>query len=210
MEFLWNKISSTGCKRSSLNAPGSYTPWCHPLLGSSFFLFDASAASLLPLNHNKEMVYYGRHAKNVEFFWNKISSTGCKRSGLNAPGSYTPFCHPVSSTFGEFPFLPIPNFPPVATRAFAGRRRLRIGRLFLARSRSHPYTNIPGMARQARQPRFVALKYQRTRSGGDSLADSPFPRRCVCDLRALRCAQTWLAIPRILVSGRTHLPQMEV
>ena len=50
----------------------------------------------------------------------------------------------MSSTFGEFPFLPIPNFPPVATRAFAGRRRLRIGRLFLARS--HPFTTNGGLA----------------------------------------------------------------
>ena len=33
VEILWNKISLTGCKRSSLNAPGSETSGLHVLLG---------------------------------------------------------------------------------------------------------------------------------------------------------------------------------
>ena len=37
VENLWDKIS---CKWSSLNAPGSHTPWCRPLLNSSLFPFE--------------------------------------------------------------------------------------------------------------------------------------------------------------------------
>ena len=37
MEIVWNKISSTGCKWFSWNAPGSGTPVPHSLLGDSLF-----------------------------------------------------------------------------------------------------------------------------------------------------------------------------
>ena len=33
MEIPFRKICFIDCKRSNLNAPGSYTPLCHPLLG---------------------------------------------------------------------------------------------------------------------------------------------------------------------------------
>ena len=50
MEHLWNKIGLIGCKYSSLSAPGSHNPWCHPLFKSSLFPFSAPAASFLPLS----------------------------------------------------------------------------------------------------------------------------------------------------------------
>ena len=62
-ETFRNKISLIGCKWSSLNAPGSETPWCHSLLESSPFSFSATA-----LLQYKEMVYYGRLGKKVEKF----------------------------------------------------------------------------------------------------------------------------------------------
>ena len=46
------------------------------------------------------MVYYGELGKKMEIFWDKISSTGCKWSSLNAPRSETPVSH---SLFGSVP-----------------------------------------------------------------------------------------------------------
>ena len=35
VEIYFAKICFLDCKLSNLNAPGSYTPWCHALLGST-------------------------------------------------------------------------------------------------------------------------------------------------------------------------------
>ena len=45
-----NKISLTGCKWSSLNAPRSETPVSHSFLESSLFQFSAPAPSFLPFS----------------------------------------------------------------------------------------------------------------------------------------------------------------
>ena len=37
LEKIWNKISLTGCKWSSLNIQGTETPVSHPFLGESLF-----------------------------------------------------------------------------------------------------------------------------------------------------------------------------
>ena len=39
VDILWNKISLTGCKWSSLNAPGTETPVSHPVWVNSLFSF---------------------------------------------------------------------------------------------------------------------------------------------------------------------------
>ena len=42
LENCENKIGFTGSKWSSLNAPGTQTPVCHPFLVISLFSFSAS------------------------------------------------------------------------------------------------------------------------------------------------------------------------
>ena len=42
IENFWDKISLTGCKWSSLNAPGTDTPVSHSFLGESLFLIFPS------------------------------------------------------------------------------------------------------------------------------------------------------------------------
>ena len=67
----------------------------------------SSLPSFLTLQY-KEMVYYGRLGKKVDFFWNKISLTGGKWSNLIALGSYTFWCHPLLKYLSSFvgaPFL---------------------------------------------------------------------------------------------------------
>ena len=73
-------------------------PWVtNPLVLFTFEEFPfpifcpcSSLPSFLTLQY-KEMVYYGRLGKKVDFFWNKISLTGWKWSSLKAPGSYNPW-----------------------------------------------------------------------------------------------------------------------
>ena len=144
LKNLGNKIGSTGWKLSSLNAPGTETPFCHPVMVNSFFPFSASLLwgnknwpprvevkkfenlgnkigftnckwsslnaqgteilvshsewenSILPFsalgNKNWPPIMKVKKLKNLG---NKIGSTGWKLSSLNAPGTETPFCHPV-------------------------------------------------------------------------------------------------------------------
>ena len=87
---LHSKISLTGYKWSSLNAPRSQTTWCHLFFKSSLSHFLALLLPSLLSLHYKEMVYFGCLGKKVEIFWNKISLTVCKWSSLNAPWSETP------------------------------------------------------------------------------------------------------------------------
>ena len=50
VDIFWNKISLTGSKRFSLNAPSRETLVSHSLLSESLFLFSAPAASSLPVS----------------------------------------------------------------------------------------------------------------------------------------------------------------
>ena len=50
VEIVWNKISLTGCKWSSLTTPRSETPVSHALLGSSLFQYSGPVPSSLPLS----------------------------------------------------------------------------------------------------------------------------------------------------------------
>ena len=72
----------------------------------------SSLPSFLTLQY-KEMVYYGRLGKKVDFFWNKISLTGWKWSSLKAPGSYNPWWHSLLGMRVQFqmqrPFSPRPS-----------------------------------------------------------------------------------------------------
>ena len=88
-----DKIILKGCKRSSLNAPGSETPVSHSLLGVPFSNLLPLLLPSFPSLRQYEMVYYGWLGKKVEIFGDKISLTACKWSSLNAPGSETRWCH---------------------------------------------------------------------------------------------------------------------
>ena len=87
LENLGNKIGLTGCKWSSLNAPGTETPESHPFLENSLFSYSAFSGVIrigLPSINGEKLVN----------FWNKMGLTGCKWSSLNAPGTGTPESHP--------------------------------------------------------------------------------------------------------------------
>ena len=97
LEIFWNKISSTGCKRSSLDAPGTETHVSHQLLDESLFLFFLSLGYGVIRNGS-----FSIKMRKLEVFWNQISSTGCKWSSLDAPGTDSPVSHPF---LGESLFL---------------------------------------------------------------------------------------------------------
>ena len=110
---LDNKICSTGCKWSSLNASGTETPvsihfWVNPFFFSLWgnnryrrfaarntvcFIFrwltgkPRPAPPWRPCPLYKEMVYYGRLGKTGSNFWNKMILLTCKWSSLNFRGS---------------------------------------------------------------------------------------------------------------------------
>ena len=74
--YLW-KMGFMDCKWSNLNAPGSYTPWCHSLLGSTVgcpFLCMLEKG-MLHMSVNK-----------VEIYFSKIGFVDCWGSNLNAQG----------------------------------------------------------------------------------------------------------------------------
>ena len=95
VEIFWNKISLTGCKWSNSNALSTETPVSHSLSNESFFSISAPAASFLPLSGVIRNRSPSIKVRKRNFFWMKISSTDCKLSSLNAPGSETPVSHPV-------------------------------------------------------------------------------------------------------------------
>ena len=47
VRIFWSKISSTGCKGSSLNDPGTETPVSHSLLEESLFSFPAPLSGVI-------------------------------------------------------------------------------------------------------------------------------------------------------------------
>ena len=47
LEIFWNKISLTGCKWSSLNAPGSHAPWNHFLAAQNDMFHSHSFSAAL-------------------------------------------------------------------------------------------------------------------------------------------------------------------
>ena len=63
-DFFGDKISLTGCKWSSLNAPNTDTPVSHSLFESSRFPFSAPVSSCLLIS----TVYNGELGKKVEKF----------------------------------------------------------------------------------------------------------------------------------------------
>ena len=85
VEIFCNKFSSRGCKWSSLDAQGSETPVSHPFLED--FLLSLSAS--LPLSGVIRIGLPSIKIGKLEKFLDKIGSTGCKRSILNAPGTET-------------------------------------------------------------------------------------------------------------------------
>ena len=72
VEIFWNKISLTGFKWSSLNAPSTETPVYHPFFGQSPFLIYIICG-----NKKWEPQYRDEEAPKLEKLWNKISLTGC-------------------------------------------------------------------------------------------------------------------------------------
>ena len=110
-ENFGDKISSTGCKWSSLNVPSTENPVSHPVLSESLFPFSVPLTGVID-NWTPSM-----KVKKFEIFWDKISSTGCKWSSLNAPSTETPVSHPILCE-SLFPFsVPltglIDNWTPV-------------------------------------------------------------------------------------------------
>ena len=83
-KFILRKIGFMDYKWSNLNAPGSYTPWCYPLLGSNegcpFLCMQEKGNAACSLLIKRK-------------FLSKKSFIDSKWSNLNAPGSYTPLCH---------------------------------------------------------------------------------------------------------------------
>ena len=72
------------CIWLDLNAPVSYTPWCHSLLGSITkvpFFQHAGKGKCCMWIVNKMEIYFA-----------KIGFIDCKWSNLNRPSSYTPWC----------------------------------------------------------------------------------------------------------------------
>ena len=155
LETFGDKISLTGCKWSSLNAPSTETPVSHPFWGESFFLISTlwgnkeldspykeqddgkfqeqnqlnrlqmvqfkcpghwnlcvwSIVGWFPYSHFtlSGVIRNGIPSikmRKLEKLWNKISSTGCKWSSLNAPSTETPVSHPF---WGDSPFLIFPS-----------------------------------------------------------------------------------------------------
>ena len=92
-----NKSGSTGCKWSSLNAPGTENPLSHPLLGLGEFQF-----LLLALWGIKNWPP-SMKVKKLENFQNQRGLKGCKWPSLNAPGTENPLSHSVLK-LDEFPF----------------------------------------------------------------------------------------------------------
>ena len=98
LENVQNKIGSMGCKCFSLNAPGTET-----LCGIHIGSWENYPFPLLALWGNKNGLP-SRKVKKLKIFKNKIGSTGCKRSCLDAQGTQTPLCYPYWK-LEEFPFL---------------------------------------------------------------------------------------------------------
>ena len=87
VELHWAKIGIVDCKWSNLNAQRSYTPWCHPFLGSYV------GCPFLCAGKGKCCMWL---VNKVEIHLTKIGFVEYKWSNLNAPR----FIHPlVSSTF---------------------------------------------------------------------------------------------------------------
>ena len=88
IENCQNKMGLKGCKWSSLNAPGTQTPWSHP-----FLKLDISPFPIIGLWGNKKWAPSIK-VKKIENCQNKMGLKGCKWSSLNAPGTQTPLSHP--------------------------------------------------------------------------------------------------------------------
>ena len=87
LKNLWDKISSTCSKWSSLNAPGTENSLSYPFLELGEFPFLILA---LWGNKNWPPSIKVQKFENQE---NKIGLRGCKWSSLNAPGIYSPEYH---------------------------------------------------------------------------------------------------------------------
>ena len=81
--YQWKK-GFVDCQWSNLNTPGSYTSWSHSLLGSAM-------GCPFPSMQEREMLHLT--CDKVEIHFSQIGFLDCKWSNLNAPGSYTPWCH---------------------------------------------------------------------------------------------------------------------
>ena len=103
LKNFWDKSSLTGCKWSSLNAPGTESPLSYLGWENSIFSFSA----FLSLD-NKNWIPTMKVEK-LENFQNKIGLTGCKWSSLNAPGTETPQSYP----YWEREILPTPIISPL-------------------------------------------------------------------------------------------------
>ena len=107
VEQFCDKISSTACKRSNLNAQSTETPVSHSIWSESLSpifspcCFLSSSLSGVIRNGSPSIM-----VRRVVYFWDKISSTGCKWSNLNAQSTETPVSH---SILRESLF---PNFTP--------------------------------------------------------------------------------------------------
>ena len=84
VKIYFQNMGFIDSKWSNLNAPGSYTPCCHSLLGSivgcPFLCMQENGCCMWLLN-------------KVETHFAKVGFVDCKWSNLNAPGSYALWCH---------------------------------------------------------------------------------------------------------------------
>ena len=124
MEIFWNKISSTVCKWSSLNAPGTETPVSQPLLSESLFSYPAPLSGVI---RNWTSQYKGQEGKHflgknqlnrlqmVQFECLNVRNT-CFSS--NFQEFHFPIFYPRSKTYQnqrKITFRILPNYGNIET-----------------------------------------------------------------------------------------------
>ena len=115
VKIFWNKISLTGCKWSSLKAPGSETPVSHSLLSESLFpIFSPCSFLLSPLWGNKKLDLPVWKIKRWKYFGTK-SVLEAANGPVWMPQGQKHLCH-IHFWVNPFsPFLaPAPSFFPLS------------------------------------------------------------------------------------------------
>ena len=77
---FWNKMSSTGYKWSSLNAPSKLTPVSHPIWGESLFLLSFRTLGASPMNGTGDAGESIGYELSVENVFSKNITEWCKFS----------------------------------------------------------------------------------------------------------------------------------
>ena len=106
MGKFWNKISSTGCKWSTLNAPSTEIPVSNSLLGGSLFSIFSPCCFLSGVIRNGSPHYKGHEGGNI-----------LERNQLNRLQIVQFECPKYRNPYGSFTFecLPFPHFQRISS-----------------------------------------------------------------------------------------------